>query len=239
MFFLPTCSLYPHPSACIPDLVHKRYEQEIHVHILPPCQYPDTLQAMRSFSSRRTTQHADQIWVLEHFPCYTLHPKKAHTHIISTLPYPLHKTDRGGDITHHAPGQIMIYTLLNVRTAHFGIKQVVSMLEQLTIDLLADLGIAAYADPQARGVYIDGKKIASIGLKIAYGHCYHGLAINVDMDLQGFAFITPCGLKGMRMTQLSEYVALETLKNTFLPLLHKQIQNLLPSHRVQSPVFTT
>lgn len=168
--------------------------------------YEPTWQAMRAFTSTRTPHTPDEIWLLEHPPVYTLgmagkpeHLLNAHTGI------PLVKIDRGGQITYHGPGQLVAYVLLDMKRRNLGVRALVRKLECAVIDLLANYGIAAVNRADAPGVYVNepgGAKVAALGLRVKGGCCYHGLALNIDMDLSPFNAINPCGYAGLAVTQL-------------------------------------
>ncbi len=165
--------------------------------------YERCWQAMRAFTAARTPATRDEIWLLEHPPVYTLGLKGGLGPRETLHGIPLVHTDRGGDLTYHGPGQVVIYTLLDLRRLELGLKRLVAALEQAVIDLLAEHGVAGTRRAGAPGVYVDGRKLASLGLRVRNGACYHGLALNVDMDLAPFARIAPCGYPGLEMTQLA------------------------------------
>lgn len=164
--------------------------------------YVDTYHAMREFTARRGSETQDEIWLLEHAPVYTtgMNGKREHFPVAGTG-IPVIATDRGGQITYHAPGQAVIYLLLDLRRRRLGVRTLVRIMEQSVIETLADDGIGASAVSGMPGVYVNGAKIASVGLRIARGCSYHGLALNVDMDLAPFRRINPCGYPGLRVTQ--------------------------------------
>ena len=166
--------------------------------------YHATWQAMRDFTEARNGDTPDMLWVVEHPPVYTQGLAGKAEHVLNPGNIPIVPIDRGGQITYHGPGQLVIYLLLDIKRAGVGVRPLVSMIENAVIALLADYGIAAEARADAPGVYVDGCKIASLGLKVRRGCTYHGVALNVDMDLAPFAGINPCGLRGMRMTQLRD-----------------------------------
>lgn len=166
--------------------------------------YHATWQAMRDFTETRDGDTPDMLWVVEHPPVYTQGLAGKAEHVLNPGNIPIVPIDRGGQITYHGPGQLVIYLLLDIKRAGVGVRPLVSMIENAVIALLADYGIAAEARADAPGVYVDGCKIASLGLKVRRGCTYHGVALNVDMDLAPFAGINPCGLRGMRMTQLRD-----------------------------------
>jgi lipoyl(octanoyl) transferase len=160
---------------------------------------------MQAFTATRAADTADQIWLLEHPPVYTLGVAGRAEHLPRVANgIPVVRTDRGGQITYHGPGQVVIYTLLNLRRRGLAVRPLVRLLELSVIDLLADFGIAAAARIEAPGVYVAGAKIAALGLRIRNGCCYHGLAFNADMDLTPFRAIDPCGYSGLAVTQARE-----------------------------------
>lgn len=166
--------------------------------------YAACWQAMRAFTAGRTPSTPDELWLLEHPPVYTMGLKGGLKPPAELHGIPLVYTDRGGDITYHGPGQLVVYALIDLRRRGLGIKQLVSVLEQAVIDLVAAHGIAAQRRAGAPGVYVEGRKLASLGLRVRNGASYHGLALNVDMDLTPFACIDPCGHPGLGVTQLAE-----------------------------------
>jgi lipoyl(octanoyl) transferase len=159
--------------------------------------YRPTLEAMRSFTSRRNESSADELWLLEHPPVYTLGQGAEHGPVGNAIP--LVKADRGGDITYHGPGQLVVYTLVDLARRGIKVRQFVALLEQAVIDLLAGRGARRAGAP---GVYVDGAKIAALGIRVRQGRAYHGLSLNVDMDLSPFSAIDPCGYSGLEVTQL-------------------------------------
>jgi lipoyl(octanoyl) transferase len=162
--------------------------------------YEPTWRAMQDFTARRTPDSADEIWLLEHPPVYTQGQAGRPEHLIAATDIPVVPIDRGGQITYHGPGQVVAYVLVDLRRHGYGIRELVTRLEQAVIDLLAVQGVAAARQAGAPGVYVDGAKIAALGLRVKHGCTYHGLAFNVDMDLRPFATINPCGYPGMAVT---------------------------------------
>lgn len=171
------------------------------VRTLGRAEYEPTWRAMRDFTARRTADTADEIWLLEHPPVYTQGQAGKPEHLIAATEIPVVPIDRGGQITYHGPGQLVAYVLVDLRRRGYGIRELVTRMEQAVMDLLAAQGVAAARQPGAPGVYVDGAKIAALGLRVKHGCTYHGLALNVDMDLAPFAAINPCGYAGMRVTQ--------------------------------------
>ena len=164
-------------------------------------EYQPTWQAMQEFTATRGPDTPDELWLLEHPPVYTLGLAGKPEHLLRATNIPVVKIDRGGQITYHGPGQIVVYLLLDLKRRNIGVKELVRRMEQAVIDLLAAHGIVAARLAGAPGVYVDGAKIAALGLRVKHGCTYHGLAFNVDMDLAPFAAINPCGYEGMRVTQ--------------------------------------
>ena len=168
--------------------------------------YQPTWQAMQRFTDTRNIDTPDEIWLLQHSPVFTQGQAGKAEHLLFPGDIPVVQVDRGGQVTYHGPGQLVAYLMLDLRRSGMGVRDLVSRIELSLIDLLASYGVNAAAKPDAPGVYVDGAKIASLGLRIRNGRSFHGLALNVDMDLQPFQRINPCGYAGMAMTQLSSLV---------------------------------
>ena len=169
--------------------------------------YEPTWQAMQRFTSDRGPETNDEIWLLQHYPVFTQGQAGKAEHLLLPGDIPVVQADRGGQVTYHGPGQLVCYVMLDVRRLGFGVRDLVSRIEQSIVDLLASYDVLAVSKPDAPGVYVNGDKIASLGLRIRNGRSFHGLALNVDMDLEPFGRINPCGYAGMRMTQLADLVA--------------------------------
>ena len=174
--------------------------EEIVVKKLGRAEYQPTWQAMREFTRGRQDATPDELWLVEHFPVYTVGQGARVPEIGNAIP--VVKTDRGGDITYHGPGQVVIYTLVDLARRSIKVKRFVWLLEQAVIDLL---GRPAERKPGAPGVYVNGAKIAALGIRVVRGRAYHGLALNVDMDLSPFNAIDPCGYPGLRVTQTKDF----------------------------------
>jgi len=159
---------------------------------------------MQQFTDTRTAHSADEVWLLEHPPVFTLGMAGRREHLLAPGAIPVVQTDRGGQVTYHGPGQLVVYTLLDLRRAGLGVRDLVTALEQSVIRYAAELGVTAVARRDAPGVYVDGRKLASVGIRIRRGCSYHGLALNVNMDLEPFGRINPCGYPGLAMTQLAQ-----------------------------------
>ena len=162
--------------------------------------YLDTWQAMQAFTDRRDVDTPDEIWLLQHEAVYTQGQAGKAEHLLHPTEIPVVQSDRGGQITYHGPGQLIAYLLLDVRRKGLGVRQLVTAMEQAVIGVLAQANIQAAAKADAPGVYVNGAKIASLGLRIRRGCSFHGLALNVDLDLTPFTHINPCGYAGLAMT---------------------------------------
>jgi lipoyl(octanoyl) transferase len=168
-------------------------------------QYEPTWRAMQRFTDERDATTRDEIWLLEHDPVFTLGMNADRSHVLNPGDIPVIQIDRGGQVTYHGPGQLVLYPLIDIRRARLGVRDLVTALERSVVVYLQGLGVAAASRPRAPGVYVDDRKIASVGLRIRRGGSYHGLAFNVRMDLAPFQRINPCGYTGLEMTQLSEF----------------------------------
>lgn len=166
--------------------------------------YAEAWQAMRAYTAARAADSTDQIWLLEHPPVYTLGMAGKAEHRLRDTGIALVQSDRGGQITYHGPGQVVLYLLLDLRRRGYGVRELVRRMEQAVIELLHMHQVAASRLAGAPGVYVDGAKVAALGLRVKGGCTYHGLSLNVDMDLTPFAAINPCGYPGMAVTQLRD-----------------------------------
>ena len=166
--------------------------------------YETSWQAMQRFTQERNTDTPDELWIVEHFPVYTLGLSGKREHLLNTGNIPVINSDRGGQVTYHGPGQLVIYSLLDIKRLNLGVRQLVTVLEQAMIGTLADNGIIAVSKADAPGVYVNDKKIGSIGLRIKKNCSYHGLSLNNDMDLSPFDHINTCGYSDLKVTQLSD-----------------------------------
>jgi lipoyl(octanoyl) transferase len=175
------------------------------IHIRKPglVDYKSTLASMTEFTDQRSSDTPDELWLLEHTPVFTLGLAAKHAHVLTPGEIPVVQVDRGGQVTYHGPGQLVAYTLIDLKRAGLTIRDLVSALENAVINTVAEYGIEARNRRDAPGVYVGDAKLASIGLRIRRGCSYHGLALNVDMDLAPFTRINPCGFEGMQMTQLT------------------------------------
>ncbi|PMR76937.1 lipoyl(octanoyl) transferase LipB [Billgrantia endophytica] len=178
----------------------------IEVHCLGRRSYEPVWHAMRELTDTRDDRTADQLWLVEHDPVFTQGQAGKPEHLLMPGDIPVVQTDRGGQVTYHGPGQLVLYPLLDVRRARIGVRDLVSALENAVIALLSEHGVAARARPDAPGVYVGEAKIASLGLRIRRGASFHGIALNVDGNLSPFDRINPCGYAGMAMTRLADLV---------------------------------
>jgi lipoyl(octanoyl) transferase len=167
-------------------------------------EYEPTWRAMQRFTDERNASTPDEIWFLEHPPVFTLGLNASPAHVLAPGDIPVVQIDRGGQVTYHGPGQLVVYPLVDLRRAKLGVRDIVTALERSVIQLASDFGISAEARREAPGIYVDGKKLGSVGIRIRRHASYHGLAVNVNMDLEPFQRINPCGYQGLRMTQLVE-----------------------------------
>jgi len=168
--------------------------------------YDAIWQAMQSFTEHRSENTQDEIWLLEHEPVFTLGRNGKREHILAESDIPIVEIDRGGQVTYHGPGQLIAYLLIDLKRRSLGVRKLVSLIEQSIIDTLSDYHLNAYARKDAPGVYIDKAKIAALGLRIKRGCSFHGLSLNLEMDLTPFQKINPCGYKNLEVVQLSNYI---------------------------------
>lgn len=188
--------------------------------------YQATWQAMKDFTHARTAQTCDEIWLLQHPAVFTQGIAGKPEHLLHSHDIELIKTDRGGQITYHGPGQIIAYLLLDIRRLKLGVRELVRSMENAVIDLLQDYRIKAVGRIEAPGVYVGNAKIAALGLKIKKNFCYHGIALNVDMDLTPFSYINPCGYQGLQVTQTKDLGItdeLEVLSNRLAKKLQEKL----------------
>jgi lipoyl(octanoyl) transferase len=175
---------------------------------------------MQEFTDKRDENTPDEIWFVEHPPVFTMGLNASEEHLLSPGDIPVVQIDRGGQVTFHGPGQLMVYPLIDLRRSNIGVRPLVTALEQAVVDLAAEHGIEAVAKPEAPGVYVDDDKLASVGLRIRRGCSFHGMALNVDIDLEPFSRINPCGYAELQMTDLHRLginIELERTSETFLP----------------------
>lgn len=188
--------------------------------------YEPVWRAMQTFTDNRDASTRDEFWFCQHEPVFTLGLNSAPEHLLATGDIPVVQIDRGGQVTYHGPGQLMIYPLIDIRRASIGVRELVTALEQSVVDLAADFEIAAASRCDAPGVYVDGVKMASVGLRIRRGASFHGMALNVDVDLEPFSRINPCGFRGLEVTDLRRLGVQENLDATRDRLLPHLLQHL-------------
>jgi lipoyl(octanoyl) transferase len=188
--------------------------------------YDCAYDAMRAFTASRRADTPDELWLTEHPPVYTLGQAGRREHLLRASGIPLVQIDRGGQITYHGPGQVLAYSLLDLRRRALTVRRLVCLLEQAVIDLLAGAGVIAARRPGAPGVYVDGAKVAALGLRVKNGCSYHGVALNVDMDLTPFRDINPCGYAGLEVTQLRD-LGIRITTSVAAVALAKRLERLL------------
>lgn len=190
-------------------------------------EYEPVVADMREFTLTRDDTTDDQLWLLEHQPVFTQGANGDPAHLVNPHDIPVVNTDRGGQVTYHGPGQLVAYTLIDLRRKKSGVREMVGRLEQTIIAMLADFDINAYARQDAPGVYVDERKIASLGLRVKRGACYHGVSFNIDMDLTPFHYINPCGQAGMEvidLTSLDIKLDMAEAKQRFVAAFQQQMQ---------------
>ncbi|SES18359.1 lipoyl(octanoyl) transferase LipB [Halopseudomonas bauzanensis] len=180
---------------------------ELIVRALGLVDYQPTLEAMRKLTAERDADTPDEIWLLQHPAVFTQGQAGKAEHLLAPGDIPVIQVERGGQVTYHGPGQLVGYLMLDLRRMGLGVRELVTAMERSLVDLLASYDVEAAPKPDAPGVYVNGAKIASLGLRVRRGCSFHGLALNVDMDMQPFQRINPCGYSGLQMVQLSELVA--------------------------------
>ena len=176
--------------------------------------YQLTLERMQAFTDSRDAQTPDEIWLLQHPAVFTQGQAGKSEHLLNPGDIPVVQADRGGQVTYHGPGQLVAYTLVDLKRLGLGVRDLVSLIESCIVALLAKQGIEAYADKTAPGVYVDGAKVAQLGLRVRRGCSFHGLSLNVDMDLEPFSRINPCGYEGLQVTSLQHLLAPEKVSVT-------------------------
>ena len=203
------------------------YQDKILVRQLGLQPYEPVSQAMHDFTDSRDETTPDEIWLVEHLPVFTQGQAGKAEHLLTTGDIPVIQSDRGGQVTYHGPGQQVMYVLLNLKRRKLGVRELVTLLEQTVVNTLAEYGIDAHPRADAPGVYVGEMKICSLGLRIRKGCSFHGLALNINMDLAPFLRINPCGYAGMEMTQMRQWVETATpdiirpvLLNNLLALLN-------------------
>ncbi|MBQ4813013.1 lipoyl(octanoyl) transferase LipB [Pseudoalteromonas luteoviolacea] len=199
--------------------------------------YEPIWQKMQAFTDQRDESDADEIWLVEHEPVFTQGQAGKSEHLLAPGDIPVVKVDRGGQVTYHGPGQQMMYVLFNLRRLKIGVRELVTWLEETIIDALQEYNINAYAKPDAPGVYVDDCKVASLGLRVRRGCSFHGLALNVNMDLSPFLRINPCGYAGMQMVQTSEINGPASLEQAGQGLIKHMLKRINAEHVVHTEGF--
>ncbi|BFM48844.1 lipoyl(octanoyl) transferase LipB [Marinomonas sp. THO17] len=188
-------------------------------------EYQDSWERMKLFTQERTKQDADEIWLLEHPAVFTQGQAGKEEHLLAPGDIPVYQADRGGQVTYHGPGQLIAYVLIDLKRLGIGVRDLVTVLEQSIVKVLAQNAIDAYAKPDAPGVYVDEQKISSLGLRVRRGCSFHGLALNVDMDLTPFNRINPCGYQGLQMIDMQRLKADVSMSD-----IKTQLANQLAEH---------
>ena len=192
-------------------------------------EYEPTWRAMQKLTEERGPASADEIWFLEHPPVFTLGMNGRREHVLAPGDIPVVNVDRGGQVTYHGPGQLVLYPLLDLRRLGIGIRELVVRLENAVIELAASYGIEAVGRRDAPGVYVEGRKLASIGLRVRRGCSYHGLALNVVNDLEPFSRVNPCGYEGLQVVKLADLAAVGSFDE-----VAKRLEPLVAQHLLQS-----
>lgn len=183
---------------------------------------------MQRFTQERTGETSDEIWVLEHYPVYTLGLNGKQEHLLNPANIPVIQCDRGGQVTYHGPGQLIIYPLIDIKRLKLGIRPLVTLLEQAMITALAQFGITAIAKTEAPGVYVNDRKIGSIGIRIKNNSSYHGISLNNNMDLKPFDYINTCGFKDLQVTQLADFGVNISNHDLSVPIIQAITTSLYP-----------
>jgi lipoyl(octanoyl) transferase len=199
---------------------------EPRVRRLGPQDYEPTWRAMQRFTDTRAPDTPDELWLLEHPPVFTLGMNADPTHVLAAGDIPVVRIDRGGQVTYHGPGQLVAYALVDLRRARLGVRDLVTALERAVIDYAAAVGISAECRRNAPGVYVEGRKLASVGIRVRRGASYHGIALNVCNDLAPFGRINPCGYAGLEMTRLADLAAVESVSAAAAGLLPHLLRRL-------------
>jgi len=212
--------------SALPSFAPMPYPAALTVRDFGLVDYASTWRQMQNFTDTRTALTPDELWLLQHPPVFTLGRNGKSEHLRDTGDIPVLQVDRGGQVTYHGPGQLVAYPLLDLKRRRLGIQSLVRLLEQSVIDLLADYAIHGGRRDKAPGVYVDDRKIAALGLRVRRGSCYHGLSLNVNVDLAPFARINPCGYPGLEVTRLSD-LGIDAPLETVAARLHRHLERLL------------
>lgn len=214
--------------SALPETGHAPETDNIAVRHLGRADYESTWRDMQAFTAARTPDSADELWFLEHPPVYTQGRNSKPEHLHDTGEIPVIQVDRGGQVTYHGPGQLVVYTLLDLDRRRLGVQSLVRLLEQAVIDLLADFRITGQRRDKAPGVYVNGRKIAALGLRVRKGRAFHGLSLNVDMDLEPFTRINPCGFEDLEVTCMADLgidISLDAAAKRFQEHFEKLLSN--------------
>lgn len=215
-----------HADPATPVLSLQGEGREIVIRHLGVRDYADTFTAMREFTLARTGQTPDEIWLLEHPPVFTLGQASKPEHLLMPGDIPVVQSDRGGQVTYHGPGQLVAYILVDLHRLGYGVRSLVDRIESAIVATLAGYGISAQSRRDAPGVYVDERKIGSLGLRVRHGRSYHGLSLNVNMDLEPFSRINPCGYAGLQMTQVAQLggpSGVDAVARDLLPVLQARL----------------
>ncbi|MGL6261036.1 lipoyl(octanoyl) transferase LipB [Vibrio sp. WXL103] len=207
-------------------------ENRLIVRYLGRQDYQPVWQAMHDFTDTRDDNTVDEVWLVEHNPVFTQGQAGKQEHLLDTGDIPVVQSDRGGQVTYHGPGQLVAYVLINLRRKKIGVRDLVTHIENTVINTLKRFGVESNARPDAPGVYVDQRKICSLGLRIRRGCSFHGLALNINMDLSPFLRINPCGYAGMEMVQLSDLTPITQLQQAQSPLI-EELVSLLEYQQVE------
>lgn len=205
---------------------HGAEAREIAIRYLGRQTYEPVWRAMQQFTNRRDARTPDEIWFTEHLPVFTLGLNASREHLLAPGDIPVIQIDRGGQVTYHGPGQLMVYPLLDIGRAGIGVRDLVTAMEQSVVDLARHYGIEAASRADAPGVYVNGAKLASVGLRIRRGASFHGMALNVDVDLEPFSRINPCGFRSLEVTDLARLGAERDLRSVSHELLPRLLHHL-------------
>jgi lipoyl(octanoyl) transferase len=198
-------------------------QQLFHIKQFELRDYSEVWQEMQAFTAKRTEQTQDELWLLQHNPVFTLGLAGKKEHLLNPGSIPVVQSDRGGQVTYHGPGQLIAYVMYDLQRAGIGVRRLVELLQSSVIDLLQQHAIKAHTLPKAPGVYVENKKIAAIGLRVRHGRSFHGLSLNVDMDLEPFSRINPCGYPQMEVTQMRD-LGIEASMQDITEQLNNSIQ---------------
>lgn len=188
--------------------------------------YKSCMHKLREFTTNRDKHTTDQIWILQHHPVFTQGQAGKAEHILNPGDIPIVQSDRGGQVTYHGPGQLIVYFLIDLPRKRINVRNFIDSIQQAVISLLASYDIQGYSDPEAPGVYVAGKKLCSIGVRVRKGCTYHGISLNVDMDLEPFKRINPCGYTGMEISQISNYVqpiSMAAIIERLIPIIQNKL----------------